>query len=158
MNLFDRNLVFKYLHEILMNKYKLFVIGRRNSPLCELCNVSETNIHMFLYCSRVKDCLSLLYRLIFYMCDLNINDSFLRFIFFNFPKAERKIQNTLYILISSYIFSIWYKREKNDGLTHVLKAKIAKEQKFHMITLENKAKDVFTKNYCELDGNILTNI
>ena len=158
INIFDRHIMYKLLHEILTTNYRLSVIGRRVSPLCDTCNICETNIHMFLYCAKVQDSLSLLYKLIFYVCDLNINESFLRYIFLYFPKVNKKVRNTLCVIVSSYLSCIWINRECQDDLIYKFKAKMIKEQRYHLLTLGNKAKKIFTDNYCNLDSHIVRNL
>ena len=65
INIVDRHILYKYIHEILPNNKKLFNMGSKMSPNCETCGIEETNIHMFLYCYKVQDCVSFIYRLLF---------------------------------------------------------------------------------------------
>ena len=53
INIREREIVFKYLHEIITTKKRLHQIKRANSPLCELCNVIENTKHMFQECIKV---------------------------------------------------------------------------------------------------------
>ena len=154
INIYDRHIVYKFLHEILTNNHRLFTMRRRDSPVCNTCGVSETNVHMFIYCFKVQDCLSFLHKLIFYLCNLNTGGNILRYFFMYFPKINKKIQNTLCIIMSSYISCVWANRECQDNVLYRFRAKVIKEQNNHMLILDNKVNDIFTENYC----NILRNL
>ena len=54
VNIHVRDIVFKFLHNILTTKNRLFQIKRSDSPLCSLCNVVEDKVHMFIECRKVK--------------------------------------------------------------------------------------------------------
>ena len=55
INIHDRNVVFKYIHEILPNNKRLYDMRLRGSPLCINCDLDESNIHLFYYCTKVQD-------------------------------------------------------------------------------------------------------
>ena len=82
----------------------------------------------------------------------------LKLLFFDFPKINKKIQNTVCITISSYISCIWYNRESSDYLLNKFKAKIIKEQKYHKLILKEKIQDIFTENYCNIDTDIISHL
>ena len=148
INVNDRPVLFKYCHEILPNNKRLHQIRIKDNPLCTICNVEDSNIHRFYFCQKVQDCLVWLRKLIFYLCDLNCN-SLLRILSFDLPRIHVKNKNTLCIIISSYIACAWYNRDNLDYLTNKLKAKIIRDQKVKMMILGQKAKDIFTENYCK---------
>ena len=54
VNIHVRDIVFKFLHNIITTKSRLFQIKRSDSPLCSLCNVVEDRIHMFVECRKIK--------------------------------------------------------------------------------------------------------
>ena len=68
-----REVMFKYLHEILPNKCRLKQIRRSNDDLCESCAVPETNIHMMYYCLDVIILKGFLIRLLLHCCVGEIN-------------------------------------------------------------------------------------
>ena len=49
-----REILYKYINEILPNKHRLKQIRRSVDDLCEHCNIPETNIHMLYYCRNIK--------------------------------------------------------------------------------------------------------
>ena len=111
INIYDRHILYKYIHEILPNNKKLYNMGSRLSPNCEICEVEETNIHMFLYCQKVQNCVNLIYKLLFYFSNINFKDHILKLLFLEFPRVEKKIQNAICITMASYISCVWYNRE-----------------------------------------------
>ena len=125
------------------------------SPNCETCEVEESNIHMFLYCYKIQRCIDLLYRVLFYFCNINFKDNLLKLLFLEFPGVDRKIRNTICIIVSSYIACVWYNREDASYIEYKFKAKIIKGQKYHKLILKEKIHDVFTENYCNIDTDII---
>ena len=51
----DRLICFKFLHEILANRKRLAQVRIRPSPNCDVCNVEESNVHMFYFCTKIKN-------------------------------------------------------------------------------------------------------
>ena len=154
IDIHDRSIVYKYLHEILPNK-KILAQYHNSNPNCETCNVEESNIHMFLYCAKIQNCRSLLIRLIFYLCNMNVEHCILKCLFFDFPKVNKKVTNTLSIVISIYLAIIWFNRNSPDNLDYKLKARIKKSQKFHSKILQDKINALFTSNYSNIDTDII---
>lgn len=150
----DRPIIFKYIHEILTNNKRLYQIRISNSALCNFCEVEDSNIHKFYYCYKMQDCLQWMRKLIFYMCGLNLT-SLLKILSFEFPKVNSKIKNTLCIIVSSYISCTWYNRGNIDTMIYVFKAKLIKDQRLKLEILGDKAKNVFTENYCKSNIEII---
>ena len=113
---------------------------------------------MFLYCSRVQGCIRVMYKILFYFCNLDFKDNLLKLMFLEFPRIDRKIQNTLCIIISSYISCIWYNREDANFLIYKLKAKIIREQKYHKLMLKDRMHNLFTENYININPDILNHL
>ena len=144
----DRPILYKYCHEILTTNKRLYQIRIRDNPLCDICDMEESNIHKFYFCPQVQDCLLWLKKVIYYLCGLNCN-SLLKILSFDFPNIENRNKNTLCIIISNYIACTWYNRENLVMLTNKLKAKMIFDQKIKLEILGNKANKVFSENYCK---------
>ena len=157
MDLNDRNIMFKYLYEILPTNKRLAQIKQRESPMCDVCNVEDSNVHRVLYCSLVQECLIWLRRIIFYVCGVNF-ESMLKIIMLDIPKIERRNVNSLCILISSYIACTWFNRKNMNNIKFCLKAKIIKDQRLKMKILKDKANKIISDNYCNLDYEILNRL
>ena len=154
INVSDRPVIFKYCHEILANNKRLYQVRIETSPLCTTCKIEDSNILRFYFCQKVQDCLVWLRKLIFYFCGLNCN-SLLQILSFDLPRINIKCKNTLCIIISSYIACAWYNRKDLDYITNKLKAKIIRDQKLKLMILGQKAKDLFTENYCKPNINFI---
>ena len=128
------------------------------SPNCDTCEIEETNIHMFLYCYKVQECVQLIYKMLFYFCNINFKDNLLKLLFFEIPKIDKKIQNTICIIISAYISCIWYNREDTSSIIYKFKAKIIREQKYHKLLLKENMQNIFTENYYNIDLDIINNL
>ena len=140
--------MYKYCHGTLPTNKRLHQIRIRNDPLCEHCNIEDSNSHRFYQCQKVQDCILWLRKLIFYLCGINCND-LSRILFLELPKVNIRNRNTLCLLICSYVACVWYNRGKLDQLTYILKAKIIRDQKLNLLILEQKAKRIFSENYCK---------
>ena len=155
IDLYDRNIIFKFIHEILPTSKRLFEMRLKLSPLCTQCGVEESNIHLSMYCNKVQNCVSWMKKLIFYLCNINVSNNLLQCMFLEFPKVTKDIQNTLCVIICSYISCVWYNREESHLEIYRLKAKIIKVQRDHMVIYKDRAKILFTENYCDMNRDIL---
>ena len=146
--------MFKYMYEVLPTNKRLAQIRIRESSLCEVCMIEDSNIHRFYYCSLVQECIRWLRKLIFYICGINCG-SLLKILMLDLPKIDKRNVNSLCIIISSYIACIWFNRKKMDGVKYCLKAKIIKDQRLNMKILGARAYKIFSDNYCNMDHRVL---
>ena len=72
LNTYDRNIMFKFIYEILPNNKRLNQIRIRQSPLCEECNIDDTKSHRFYHCYKIQDCVKWLKRVIYYICSIKV--------------------------------------------------------------------------------------
>ena len=150
MNVNDRPIVYKYVHEVIPTNKKLFQIRARDNPNCDHCNIEDSKIHRFYECPLMQECLNWIRRLILYLCGMNTNqESLYGFMTFDVPKVNIKVKNTIIIIMSSYVSCAWYNRDRLDIILHILRAKIINDQKIRMKILGNKAHKLFTENYCK---------
>ena len=70
INIYDRHIVFNYIHKIFTNNKRLYNIGTKLSPNCDSYEAEESNIYVFLYCCKLQECVEIIYRLIFYFVTL----------------------------------------------------------------------------------------
>ena len=150
----DRDILFKYLYEILPTNKRLHQIRIEDSSLCKLCKVEDSNIHRFYYCCTVKECLSWLRKVIFYICGIQVT-SLIKILSLDLPKIEKRNMNSLCLIISGYISAVWYNRKDLRFIKNMVLAKIIRDQRFNLRLLEDKAKKVFSENYCQMDLRIL---
>ena len=88
MNIVDRNIMFKYIYEILPTNHRLANIRIRQSPMCDYCNQVDTNSHRFYHCVKVQDCILWLRRVIFYISGMQ-TDSLLKILYLDIPKISK---------------------------------------------------------------------
>ena len=106
----DRNILFKYLYEILPTNKRLNQIRIEDSPLCKTCKVEDSNVHRFYFCGTIKECLSWLRKVILYICGIQV-ESFLKILSLDLPKIEKRNMNALCVLVAGYISTVWYNRK-----------------------------------------------
>ena len=50
----DRNIVYKFIHEILPTNKRLFQMKIKDSPNCKFCSSEDSNIHKFYTCTKIQ--------------------------------------------------------------------------------------------------------
>ena len=146
---------YKFLYEALPTRKKLRVmnIPGVDNDLCPTCQISETNMHLFYFCNKIK----LLYRFMLRLCEITsnkeINDP-LCFIFFDFKILGLK-RYLCSVLLSSYIGLVWSCRNENFDF-QIMKLKLIKRIKYNIKTIllcpgiKNEIRIMFN----ELDTNL----
>ena len=71
INITEREIVFKYLNNIITTKKRLYQIKRAESPLCELCDVIEDTKHMFCECIKVTVVKNYFKKLLRIICNID---------------------------------------------------------------------------------------
>ena len=153
----DREIIYKYLHEILPNKKRLKDMRITMDPNFEICNVEDSNIHMVYFCKKVENSIPWLKRLLEYFCDFQ-NCILLRIMYFDFPVASKKRRNTATMILTSFLVNVWILKGSNVPeclIKNKVKAMILKNQRYVKLILKNKMYKFFTKQYCELNQNLL---
>ena len=153
----DRIICFKFLHEILPTKKRLAQMKIRNNPNCEVCNIEDDNRHMFYYCKKVNLSLLFIKKLIRYLCEIPIVD-FIKLLHLDLPKTNKKIKNTLCIILSTYTSCIWYNRERPNYVVNAMKAKIVKDCRMKKKIFGDKFRNLFTEKYQGINMRILNQL
>ena len=133
---------------------RLNQIKIEDSPLCKFCQIEDSNVHRFYYCGTVRECLSWLRKVLFYICGIQLN-SLLKILYLDFPKIETRNMNSLCVLISGYITTVWYNRKDLRFIRNLVMAKFIRDQRFNLKLLGENARKVFSENYCNMDIRIL---
>ena len=150
VNIFEREIIFKFLHGILTNKLRLFNIKKIASPLCDRCNVVEDNIHMFSNCKKVENLVLYFKNVMKLVCD--IKSFSMKELLYLQNKASNKLQrNTQIVLTSTFIATIWYNRDNiNDIDIANFKMKLLSHFKVLSLIPILNMNMYFTEKYCRL--------
>ena len=105
----------------------------------------------------IQECINWLRKAIFYLCGIQAN-ILTKILHLDLPGIERRNKDTLCVVISCYISTVWFNRSDLRFIKNIVKANIIKMQKFHMIMLGTKKEKVFSDNYCNLDMRILNSL
>ena len=108
----EREILFKYLHEILPTNKRLKDIRRKASSTCDYCTQEETNIHFVYQCERYYDVIQWFRGILQKFCGLR-NPQFIKLSFLDTPKVNKKYKNAIIMLMSTFIVSIWQARQGN---------------------------------------------
>ena len=150
VNIHVRDIVFKFLHNIITTKSRLFQIKRSDSPLCSLCNVVEDKVHMFVKCRKVKEVLCYFKEILFKLCKLKKND-IVNILHLDF-NAKEKESNTAVILTTTYIGCIWINRAKVNHIErHIYKNNLLKQHHILSIILKDKMSKIFNDGFTNVN-------
>merc|ERR1712240_220654 len=143
-----REVLFKYIHEILPNKHRLKQIRRSIDDLCGNCNRPETNIHMVYYCRGIELPKRLFENLLTH-CDTG-EYNLLKLFFLDISKREKKKKNTVILLITLYISSVWYGRANKTQIANIYISFILNHLRLLKLLLGNSIDKLFNPNFCNL--------
>ena len=145
-----REILYKYIHEILPNKQRLKQIRRSIDDLCENCQRPETNIHMVYYCKNIESSKKFLENLLTH-CDIG-EYNLLKLFFFDISKRKKKKRNTVILLIALYISSVWYGRANKTQIVniYIYISAIVNHLKLLKSLLGNSIDKLFTPNFYNL--------
>ena len=114
-------------------------------------------MHKFLYCHKVQSSVQWLTKFIENVCYIKVNSLF-KFLFLEFPYVNKKMVNTLSVIICCYISCIWLNRDKLEFIEKKIKAKIIRERNFLMYLLKEKSRNMFCEKFCDItleDMNVI---
>ena len=150
----DRCILFKYLHEILPTKSRLYEIKRKLSPNCDICNIEESNLHMMYYC-KDKQILVKYLKGLLQKCLIRNDISMIKMLFLDTSGFHERDSNTITAIISAFICTIWYNRELTGDKINILKTNIILNQNYHKILLKEKMSKTLNNQYCKLNNTFL---
>ena len=153
----DRSIVFKYIHEILPNKLRLYNIKRSPSPNCDTCNKEENNLHMMYYCDENKILVYFLRELLQKVV-LRNDLSLVKLLFLDTTTLRERDRNSVVALVTNYICTVWYNRGHNGNKLAILKKSIISKHRYHCTVLRDKMPKIFNDKYCQLDEEFLEDI
>ena len=157
INIKERNIMYRFLHEILPNNKRLYEMKIKNSPNCIYCQVIDTNMHKFFYCNKIKKAAILLKKILEHISNMKLQ-YMEKLLYLELPNVQRKAKNAMKLVVCSYVSCIWKNRENLEFIEEKFRAGVYSEKKFIMVMLKGKAKDLLCKKYCEIDLDILSNM
>ena len=99
------------------NKSRLKQIRKSTDDLCERCNRPETNIHMVYYLKDIEGPKRFLENMLTLCCVGEYN--LLKIFFLDISKREKRKFNTILLLITLYISSVWYGRANKIQIVNI---------------------------------------
>ena len=154
INIYERDITFKLLHNIITTRSRLYQIKKIDSPLCQMCNSTENKTHMFLECIKVKSILKCFKYLLNKICNIK-NTSDINILHLDF-KAKKKQKNTAIILTTLYIGCVWQNRDLNKCIENkAFWTNILKHNHLLSWILKKKMTNIFTEQFCNIRKIIL---
>ena len=150
VNIMDRNISYKFLHEVLPTNKRLKQMKLKQDAKCNYCQEEDSHLHKFLYCQKIQSSVHWLIKFIEDICNIRINNM-LNFIMLDFPYINRRILNTLSVIICNYLSCIWLSRDNLDYIDKKVKAKITRERSFLKCLLKENFRKIFCPRYCDID-------
>ena len=154
MDIRERELMFKFKHNILTTKKRLYQIKRADSPLCEICHVNEDIKHMFSECNKVSIVRDYFKVILKYICGIECRD--INKILHLDIKAQSKIDtNTAIILTTSYVSTVWLNRANNAQIQpSMYQRSVLKHKNMLSMILNQKMRETFSNKYCEIEERL----
>ena len=150
----EREVIFKFLHNILTTKKRLYQIKRSDSPLCEICHVYEDAKHMFSECFKVKLVSDYFKSILRNVCGIECRD-INPILHLDIKAQSKKETNSAVILTSSYISTVWFNRASNAQIQPSLyQTSILKHKNMLSMILNQKMIEIFTKEYCDIERRL----
>ena len=157
INSYDRTTIYKYIHEILPNRYRLYNIKKIPSPNCNHCDREENNMHMLYFCNEIRDLVNW-FRKLLMLCLGSTNLSMIKLLVYDTTAMNRKKKNTVSILVTNYICTVWNNRDNPGDKLFLLKKKIMQQHNTSQFVLKEKMSKMFTDVYCNTNQRFLDNI
>lgn len=124
ISLFDKEIIYKYLHNVLMVKQRLYTFKLSESSLCELCKEEESAIHLFYFCMRSRPVFDWLLEQIETICQFKPKEN-IRFLYFDIDCKDLHVKNICILFLCSYIISIWSCRNIEEIAHGIIKRKVS---------------------------------
>ena len=86
---FSRNVIYRFVHDALPSKRKLFQMGITSTDICQICGLEENIIHTVYFCQKNKDIVNWLKRLLRKICAIT-QVELLKILYFDFPAISNK--------------------------------------------------------------------
>ena len=150
VNIYERELMFKFLHGILTTRLRLFNIKQASSPQCKRCSMVEDNLHMFNECVKVKHIVIYFKNLVETLYEVKNLD--MKDVLYLRKLSNNKLEcNTLVVLTSAFIGTIWYNRDTINDIDIVnFKMKLLSHFKLLSLIPKMNINLYFTEKYCRL--------
>ena len=126
VNLFEKDVVYKHLHDVLTVKKRLFMLNLSENENCNICNVEESAIHLFYFCERIAPVFKAFLTMVKQICNFD-PDNNIRFIYFDFKIKDRNRRNMCILLLYSYISAVWSFRNDNQASSEVIKEAVVRK-------------------------------
>ena len=151
----NREILFKYIHEVLATKDRLFMMSITDNHLCRYCGEPENIMHLVYFCSLSIPLVTWMKNLLVRVCNIKTG-SFLRILKLDFIAYSKRDRNTAVIMLSDYISGIWYGHKlglltDDSHMIDFIKGRMLKNRYILCKILGNNLKNVFTEKYCQLE-------
>ena len=146
----DRNIVFKFIHDIIPTHMKLYQMKLRNSPNCSFCPCEDTAIHKFYLCLKIQKAIKLVKNILEYVSNMKFQN-IEKMLYLEIPNIQNKTKNSMIIIICNFISCTWLNRDNLEYMEEKIVSKIYKEKEFLLTTLNDKSKEIFCSRYSEMD-------
>ena len=146
----ERDILYRFLHEILPTKKRLKEIYSIPSSKCDNCEHEESNIHFVFQCEKLTDVVIWFKSLLQNFCNLD-NPRLINLCFLLTPRLDKKHKNAAIMLMSTFIVSMWQIRQNNmnsDTYKNYIKNKLYQKKVLINYILGNKTENLLPENIC----------
>ena len=148
----EREILYKYLHEIIPTNKRLKDIRSIATSKCDGCTQEETNLHFVYQCERHTGVVVWLKSLLQKYCGLS-NPQLIKLCYLCIPKMNKKSKNATIMIISTYIVCMWQARKMNmnsNAYIKYIKCKLLQKQRLIRYILGDKMENLLPANVCNM--------
>ena len=147
----SREIVYRYIHEILNTNDRLHMMKILNENKCLFCGSIENNMHMFYFCPSLKNILIWLKTILKKFCKIE-TESLLWILKLNFKTPSKKDENTALVILSDFISGVWYGRSMglltdDPNLIVYIRNRMSRTKVILSNAYANILENLFTKEY-----------
>ena len=123
---YEREFLFKYIHETIATNKRLVMLRIRDNGNCDKCGAEENSLHIFYFCENIKPIVTG-FRNVLVKMGMRKECNLIDVLMLNFSSKDEKVTNVISLLVSDYLYVLWVSKKKdycNDQTFEYLKSKL----------------------------------
>ena len=148
---YDREILYKYVHEVLATRDRLYMMNISTNRECGYCKEPESVMHIMYFCKYNMNVLSWFSKLLMDLCNIKTK-SILKILKLEFEAYSSRDRNTAIMLITNYITGIWYSyklgiKKENENVIKFIRLRVIRNRYILIKAYENNYKKLVTLKY-----------
>ena len=151
INTYDREILYKYIHEVLATKDRLYMMNIVTTKECEYCKEPESIMHIMYFCRHNKNVVDWFSKLLKDLCKIKTKST-LMILKLDFKAYSNRDRNTALLLITDYITGVWFSyklglNNRNHDVIKFIRSRIIRNRYISIKAYQDKCKEILTSEY-----------